>query len=521
MYEETEKQKKMMEESFFLYFIEEFEKYYQHMDNVVKKGLREAAPLVFAKWYYTALVSDTILSPANIWAQQKGDKDCEPAYILRMQKGMRGKKKYQISYLPYTVEKHPLLLDLQQLSDYCEPDCTVNAEGFLYGQDVEMILPQLTYENPFYLEYLTRLAKSIKVVEDAPAIHTHKLRKGRAYHDFFAQDAKIALQTLLQEACSIAAERFIYCMELESGMVDRAYFMHYLKESQSTEEFFIDFYKLVDVDLQNLMQRKPEEMTEEEQALASSFLFLGMMAEQWFFLPMSVFFRVIRPLNFLPMQFYQLINDMATLSVMEQQMEKELFAPATYYSLTALGNELIEHNGKIENAQEMPADSNMQDILEAIDSQQQIFYFQETMRQQTCADVGVFHICMQSDTQLWKEVEIPLEFPLPLFCEDIILAFDMEQTGEYLLTVPNANGFPVEYTGEGSKRAINKTSGLSILDLQPTTQSQWTLQPTQDNAYCMCIEILEVKPIDPYLTYPRVRRQSKQISALERMYVRE
>lgn len=520
MNHKAEQQKKIAE-SFFLYFIDEFEKYYKHMENMVKKGLREAAPLVFAKWYDTALVSDTILSPANILAQQHGDADCEPAYILRMQKGARGRKKYQISYLPYTIEKHPLLLDLKQLADYCDPDCTVNPQGFLYGKDAEGILPQLTYENWFYLEYVTRLAKAVGIVEDAPAIHTHKLRKGHAYQDFFAQDAKIALRTLLQEACSIAVERFTYCMELEPGMVDRAYFMHYLKESQSTEEFFIDFYKLVDVDLQDLMQRKPEEMTEEEHALASSFLFLGMMAEQWFFLPMSVFFRVIRPLNFLPMQFYQLINDMATLSVMEQPMEKELFSPATYYSLTALGNVLIEHHAKAENAQKIPPDSNMQDIFDAIDSQQQIFYFQETMRQQTRADVGVFHICMEKDTQLWKEVEIPLEFPLPLFCEDMILAFDMDQTGEYLLMVPNENGFPVEYTGEGSKRAINKTSGLSILDLQPTIQSQWTLQPTQENAYRMCIKILDIKPIDPYLTYPRVCRQSKQISALERMYIRE
>ena len=297
--------------------------------------------------------------------------------------------------------------------------------------------------------------------------------------------------------------------------------MHYLKESQSTEEFYIDFYKMVDVDLQNLMQRKPEEMTEEEQALASSFLFLGMMAEQWFFFPLSVFFRVIRPLNFLPIQFYQLINDMATLCVMGQHMEKELFSPATYYSLTTLGNQLIENSKKMENAQKMPPDSHMQDIFEAIESQQQIFFFQETMRKQTRADVGVFHIYMEKDIQLWKEVEIPLEFPLHLFCEDVILAFDMEQTGEYLLSVPNENGFPVEYTGEGSKRAINKTSDLCILDLQPTVQSQWTLLPTQEIAYRMCIEIVEIKSIDPYLTYPRVRRQSKQISALERMYIRE
>ncbi len=517
MYTRTEK----IEETFFLYFIDEFEKYYKHMDPMVKKGLREAAPLVFAKWYHTALVSDTILSPANIWAQQHGDTDCEPAYILRMQKGGRGRKKYQISYLPYTIETHPLLLDLKQLADYCEPDCTVDQQGYFFEQDAEKLLPQLTYAHGYYLEYLIRLAKAVGIVEAAPAIHTHKICKGRKYDDFFAQDPKIALQTLLQEACSIAAERFIYCMELEPGMVDRAYFMHYLKESQSTEEFFIDFYKMVDVDLQNLMQRKPEEMTEEEQALASSFLFLGMMAEQWFFFPLSVFFRVIRPLNFLPIQFYQLINDMATLCVMGQHMEKELFSPATYYSLTTLGNQLIENSKKMENAQKMPPDSHMQDIFEAIESQQQIFFFQETMRKQTRADVGVFHIYMEKDIQLWKEVEIPLEFPLHLFCEDVILAFDMEQTGEYLLSVPNENGFPVEYTGEGSKRAINKTSDLCILDLQPTVQSQWTLLPTQEIAYRMCIEIVEIKSIDPYLTYPRVRRQSKQISALERMYIRE
>ena len=50
---------------------------------------------------------------------------------------------------------------------------------------------------------------------------------------------------------------------------------------------------------------------------------------KWFLTPMSVFFRFIRPIAFTPMQFYPLVNTLASLILMEHNVGAELFTPPT------------------------------------------------------------------------------------------------------------------------------------------------------------------------------------------------
>ena len=48
------------------FFLNAYEPLRQKMDPATHRPLLEIAPLAFSKWYYTALASETILSPANI-----------------------------------------------------------------------------------------------------------------------------------------------------------------------------------------------------------------------------------------------------------------------------------------------------------------------------------------------------------------------------------------------------------------------------------------------------------------------
>ena len=49
-------------------FLNGYENMRQKMDAPCRRPLLDIAPLAFGKWHYTALASETILSPANILA---------------------------------------------------------------------------------------------------------------------------------------------------------------------------------------------------------------------------------------------------------------------------------------------------------------------------------------------------------------------------------------------------------------------------------------------------------------------
>ena len=246
-------------------FTTEYEKYASRMDPEAMDGLWDIAPMVFSKWYYTALTGETILTPANIIHCDEEDPKVEKAYVLHVDKKAAGMEKYSFHPVSYTLENHPILRDMQTILNACLPDCTVDENGFFLPEDREELLKKLTLPDGFYLEYLTRLCQQMGFFQKVPAIHIHKVTKSQKADAFFAKEPKKALDTLLWEGCALAAERLQYTMDLEPGMVSSSFFYQYLENHIDIDQVFVDFYKRVDIDLESIWKTPPNELTEEEQ----------------------------------------------------------------------------------------------------------------------------------------------------------------------------------------------------------------------------------------------------------------
>ena len=498
-------------------FTTEYEKYASRMDPEVMDGLWDIAPMVFSKWYYTALTGETILTPANIIHCDEEDPKVEKAYILHVDKKAAGMEKYSFHPVSYTLENHPILRDMQTILDACLPDCTVDENGFFLPEDRAELLQKITLPDGFYLEYLTRLCQQMGFFQKVPAIHIHKVTKSPKADAFFAKEPKEALDTLLWEGCALAAERLQYTMDLEPGMVSSSFFYQYLENHIDIDQVFVDFYKRVDIDLESIWKTPPNELTEEEQSIVSSFLFAGIMMDKWVFTPLGHFFHVVRPISFTAFRFYQNINNLAALFLMHHNPGAELFTPPSYCSLTAIGMELTAKEKLSVNKQKMPKNISFERIMEAITPELELRYYEEMLRFELVTDVVSLRATLQKDENLWKEAELSTENLLHDFCCDIFAAFAMEDTREYVLSIPDDNGFPMEYAPAASKRAINKTDGLTLGDLPLHIGDVWTLTPPSGKAGALTIEVLEKKASNPYLMYPRICRQSEKITEMEQI----
>lgn len=305
-------------------FLNGYENMRQKMDAPCRRPLLEIAPLVFGKWYYAALAKETILSPANLFAldlQKDSDAKIEYAYIMNTkaaeeQSDLEFTSEYHFSLMTYSTQKHPLVADLQALIGYCTPDRATDENGMLLEEEKKEILAQLSLRAEFYLEYLTRLAWLHGLLVPMPSIHTQRVQPASECDAFFAQPTADILFQLGESACTLASERFIEAMDLEDGIAPPDFFYHLLESNQEVDRIFIDFYKRVDVDIEEIWRTPPEKLNAEERSIVSSFLFTGIMLDKWFLTPMSVFFRFIRPIAFTPMQFYPLVNTLASLILM-------------------------------------------------------------------------------------------------------------------------------------------------------------------------------------------------------------
>lgn len=239
--------------------------------------------------------------------------------------------------------------------------------------------------------------------------------------------------------------------------------------------------------------------------------------DKWVFTPFGHFFHVVRPISFTAFRFYQNINNLAALFLMHHNPGAELFTPPSYCSLTAIGMELTAKEKLSVNKQKIPKNISFERIMEAITPELELRYYEEMLRFELVTDVVSLRATLQKDENLWKEAELSTENLLHDFCCDIFAAFAMEDTREYVLSIPDDNGFPMEYAPAASKRAINKTDGLTLGDLPLHIGDVWTLTPPSGKAGTLTIEVLEKKASNPYLMYPRIRRQSEKITEMEQI----
>lgn len=259
-------------------FLNGYEHMRQKMDEPCRRPLLDIAPLAFGKWYYTALANETILSPANILDLDfKADADdkTEYAYVMRTKPAEEQTdeefiSEYNFTLLGYSTEAHPIVEDLQTLIGYCTPDRATDEHGLIVKEEQTEILEQLSMNSDFYLEYLTRLAWLHGLLVPMPSIHTQRVRPAEECEHFFAQSTEDILFQLAETACMLTAERFSYTMELEEGIATSDFFYLLLRNHQEVDKIFIDFYKRVDVDIEQIWQTAPDQLTAEEKSIVSS-----------------------------------------------------------------------------------------------------------------------------------------------------------------------------------------------------------------------------------------------------------
>jgi hypothetical protein len=488
-----------------------------HMDAYCQKGLKEAAPLAFTKWYYTAIAADTLLSPANIVGQDLNSQDegKEYLYTLRLSPEGQELKESDFTLLTYSVAEHPFVEDLRRITDFCIPDCKMDENLFFLEEDRPILLNKLAHESEFYLEYLTRLAWRLGLFVYMPAIHTKKVQRAPYCDAFFDQTNEEILKMAAEAACELASERFSISMDLDHGIATPSFFKECLTSPIETDQIFIQFYKQVDIDIEEIWKTQPADLTEDDKAIISSFLFTGIMIDKWFIFPMSAFFGMIRPISFTPIQYFNLVNNLSALLIMEHNIGAELFTSPSYYSLTPLGKALWGDNGIEDEKYKIPEKLPYEEILEALERETEINRFEQVFYMGPEKDILTIQVSMKEDPDFWKTIEIATTTPLDEFCRDLAAAFAVDEVTDYLLSVPDENQFPVDYTPQGSKRSVNKTTEKTLEDLYLDKGSVFSLTFEKTNQ--ILLEVTDIFPGDPFILYPRIKRQSSKVTEIEKV----
>lgn len=498
-------------------FHTEFEKVYRHMVPASKKELLALVPTLFKKWYFSSLIKETVLTPGNIVSfdlKKKTTPQTVYAYNLRVDKKQKGNTKYHYELTAYSVWDHPILKDLQILIDYCTPAAAMDGYGFFLPEEKQILLDSISQQDIFYLDYLTSLAWELNLLKNIPSLHSQKIQSTSESTAFFEQDSKEALLQVVDAALSLTAQNFNAHMHLDQDILTKDTFRPYLNSQQDIDHIFINLYQYVDIHIEDIWDKaSSNDLTDEESSILSSLFFLSILLDKWFLTPFASYFHIIQPLHSTPFRFLRTVNNLATMLIMKTDVSMEIFVPCSYYHLSPIGDALFPDGLSKKNMQTIPSKLSFEDVMEAVSNHFTLQLVDETLQIHLEPEpVYTFKVKFSKNKHHWKKIEVLANNSLSEFCGDICAAFGFEEIDDYTLIGKDHNDYPIRYSPKHSKKAVNKAENFTLAELKLMDKDKLTFIPTMDRRDALEFEVINIGTTNPYVTYPRVIRQSKMLT---------
>ena len=138
----------------------------------------------YRQFSYSALLTDTLLSPANlIYSICNDDSNIlsMPSIVLKSKTISDG---FCFKMTDYSLDNHPVVNDLKILVDFIKPDIELSDYDLFKESSLNKILPMLSLSDPFYVEYLLIISVQLNLIEKMPSIYANKACVSKKAEDF-------------------------------------------------------------------------------------------------------------------------------------------------------------------------------------------------------------------------------------------------------------------------------------------------------------------------------------------------
>lgn len=504
-------------------FSKGFLQVYRYMEPDKRIDLLDLAPLLFQKWYSSALVQNTILSPANMISSDKGLKLLENevfSYNLTIDKNLKPGSNFSYSENIYTSDNHPLVYDIKTILEYCQPDIPIEDSGAMQASDIELLLPKLSQQDTRYLEYLLLICHKMGFFSKLSSIHSSRMQSVN-FEEFLTRPNSEQLSLLAHAAVKLAADEIQFALRLGFDFMSEDFFMPYLESTQDVDEIFIDIFRMLDVDITETWENaETGNVSFDDAAIMSSYYYMGVLLDKWLITPMSFYFHCLQPLHYTPFSFINSINNLTSLLIMETETDMELYTPCSSYFQTPIGKAIFGTRENEFNEHLIPEYIEFPQLIATVDHElRQEKLLNKKSSKPTDEVIYSFKVKFTSFKRKWKILEVFARANLEAFCDELCGVFNMDDVMDYTLTVWDHNQFPVAFSPENSKRAINKTHTRTLESLSLEVGDRMLFAPIPDKNKQLELELtlLKVSKNNPFIIYPRIKKQSTFITEAEKM----
>lgn len=363
------------------------EDFLAEFDLVLKKqrpAILKAMPYLYRMWYYSALVENTSLSPANFISSQisaKYEKDEIVVPIARPNFEKKSLKGFDFDFIIFNMDNHPVLEDLQLFLEACSPDIGVDKDGLLLDEEREKFINSLNFKEIFYITFLTNLSYEMRFLRKMPSIGIYRSTPvSDNINNFLKLPQKEQLKKIVDAIFSIASKNLCQVFTFDRKTFSKESLYNLFRNSADMTEFTENIYKkfnlntddldtdyLEGLDFESLDDLEDLDISPESLMALNLRIDIEFLLDAYLLTPLGYYLQLIQPIYINEMDFFRHFEELLEADRINLPPIKLFFRMADGFDITPLGEKLLLEGNTPKNLfQTLRSDVNYDDLYSEI-----------------------------------------------------------------------------------------------------------------------------------------------------------
>ena len=497
-------------------FMQTFDAIYKASSRHHRAKLLPCLPNVYRRWFYSSMVENTYLTPANLF--EALNRQFGRSVSLSPNVDMRTPVNYTglvFSYQNYSRKAHPVTEDFRKFISFCQPDIDLTDTDQMPEDLALEAVKDLHMKDPDYAAYLLALALEMDLLVKIPSIYANRAQLVRDIEKYMALNDDDLFDCIVTSSLRYAARSLSELIPLPVPLFDEEYLIRIIKEPVETDIIFQRLYDTIGVDIEELIGL---DMYEElDMAVISGTYLLGIVLDKFFLTPFGHYLKLIRPIYMLPFDFENEISIYLDSYMDEDELGIAFYAPCSRYYLTELGLEYFGEKPRPENYLDIEHKLNFSEIAALFENSSAADI--QALSRAFEKDTNVYSLKVKSlsDPRLWFNIDVSEICSLHRLYLELAYYFDLDKNGEYNFFPDDTENPFTAYASPNQTRRAKKAAKTTLGALSLDEKSVMLLVVNfpklagSKHKEKWAIEVLKIHPGKPGQSYPAVTRLGKAL----------
>ena len=306
---------------------------YQNENFLNKNIYARCCDSLFKNWYYSAVVGNTTITPAQIVEYLNPN---SVAYRIK-NSDYKNEKILNYKKIDYSLESHPITYDFKNILSLGKNSIQFDTIGKLVNISKIELNELLSNTEDSYVFYLLELAMEMKLVTTIPSIGVTTFQSTDNANDVLKMDNRKLLNFMLDGAYELTKNKII---------------VNNVGKKEHIKKWITEFTE-VDKVMRFLMElENGKNYTDDE--FSMFLLEMGILFDKYFLTPYGYYFKLINPYYGMP---FDMVNEFMFIDSLAEDYgeiyledyEDIMYSPCTSYSLSKLGREYYEKHSLEKN----------------------------------------------------------------------------------------------------------------------------------------------------------------------------